>query len=198
MLEKEYEEYLRIIDNSIQKFFAQQTPYIFCKEGCSLCCESGEYPFSKLEFEYAMMGYNKLSPKEQNIIQDRIKTVLKQRKNSNEKPFLYECPFLINKKCSIYKYRGITCRTHGLMYWEISKNDELVKKIPNCVSANLNYSSVYDKKTKTISSKKWEESNINAEPCAYNLGRNMLLNNNMTQKLGLDFEEEKTLIDWFL
>ncbi|MFA7659044.1 MAG: YkgJ family cysteine cluster protein [Candidatus Gastranaerophilaceae bacterium] len=192
-----YEKYLDKIGEHLQKFFAQQKPYIFCKEGCSFCCEFGEYPFSEVEFQYAMKGYDTLSEKEKNIIQKKIEKIKKEKEKTATKEFMHECPFLIDKKCSIYKYRGIICRTHGLLFFTVDKNGESKNKVPKCVHLGLNYSSVYDEAKGIISSELWRKSGIKTEPVAYNIGRKTLLNNNIAKEFGLDFGEEKALIDWF-
>ena len=44
-----------------------------------------------------------------------VQKILKERKNYKGEQFLYNCPFLINNSCCIYKYRGIVCRTFGLL-----------------------------------------------------------------------------------
>lgn len=194
MIEK-YERYLDLIGTKLlQKYFERQKEYIHCKAGCSICCENGQYPFSEVEFQYAMLGYNSLSENEKNIIQEKIK---KEKKKFVDEKSMYECPFLINKKCSIYKYRGIICRTHGLLFYITDENGESKNKIPNCVNYGLNYSNVYDDVTKTISSELWEKTGIETEPVAYNLSLKVLLNNDVTKELGLDFGEERALIDWF-
>lgn len=193
MIEK-YELYLEQIGGHLNKFFLQQKPYIFCKEGCSICCEVGEYPFSELEFKYAMLGYNNLSKEEKSIVQKNIKRIKKEKENSNDKKFLYECPFLVKKKCSIYKYRGLICRSYGLTYFTTGKDGKVFYNMPCCVDNGLNYSSVYDWQTGTISSKKWKETGIEAEPVSYNVGLDFLLNNEMTQEI--EFGESKAIIDW--
>lgn len=193
-----YEKYLDNIGESFDKFFAQQKPYICCKEGCSLCCESGEYPFTKLEFDYTLVGYNKLNEKEKNIIQEKVERIKKAKKeHSEDKKFMHECPFLIDTKCSIYKYRGLVCRNHGLMQYTTDKDDKMVYSMPHCVEEGLNYSNVYDPDTGKISSKKWKETGIEAEPVSYNVGLKFLTDNNTTRVLKLDFGEAKALIDWF-
>ena len=53
---KKYEAYLKYLNEKLGKFFQEQAPYIFCKEGCSHCCESGEYPLSEVEFAYLNLG----------------------------------------------------------------------------------------------------------------------------------------------
>ncbi len=200
MIEK-YEQYLEKIGGHLQKFFARQKPYIFCKEGCAICCESGEYPFSALEFQYAMIGYNNLSEEEKAIIQKKVQEIKTAKAEAKESPsdekFMHECPFLINKKCSIYNHRGIICRSYGLVYFTTDDNDKVSYKMPCCVDNGLNYSNVYDEETGNISSKRWKETGIEEEPVSFNVGLKFLLNNNMTKELELDFGEHKALIDWF-
>jgi len=195
---EKYEQYLGIISTRlIQKFFEQQKDYIHCESGCSLCCEYGQYPFSEIEFQYAMLGYNALSENEKRLIQEKVKKIKEVKIKSIDEEFMYECPFLIEKKCSIYKYRGIICRTHGLMFFLTDKDGEVKSKAPRCVHFGLNYSNVYDESTGKISLELWEKTGIKTEPIAYNLGLKFLLNNVVTEELELEFGEEKALIDWF-
>lgn len=192
-----YKKYLNNIDATIQEFFERQKPYIYCQKGCSLCCETGEYPISELEFEYMKSGYNKLNENKKNIIQEKINFLKEQKKICSERKFLHECPFLIEKQCSIYQYRGLICRNHGLMYHTVNKQGKQICSIPHCVNDGLNYSNVFDKITGTISSVKWIESGIEVEPVAYNIGTKFLYDNHTTQSLGLKFGEEKAILDWF-
>ena len=197
-MNEKYEQYLGIISTRlIQKFFEQQKDYIHCESGCSLCCEYGQYPFSEIEFQYAMLGYNALSENEKRLIQEKVKKIKEVKIKSIDEEFMYECPFLIEKKCSIYKYRGIICRTHGLMFFLTDKDGEVKSKAPRCVHFGLNYSNVYDESTGKISLELWEKTGIKTEPIAYNLGLKFLLNNVVTEELELEFGEEKALIDWF-
>lgn len=197
MLEK-YEKYLEIIeDRLLKKFFEQQKEYIHCKPGCSLCCETGQYPFSEVEFQYAMIGYETLSEDEKSIINSKAREIKIQKEQSKDDVFMHECPFLIDKKCSIYKYRGLICRTHGLMFYYKDKNGIEKNKGPDCVNEGLNYSEVYDQETGTISVEMWEKSGIKTEPLAYNLGQKILLNSDLAKGMELDFGESKALIDWF-
>lgn len=192
-----YEKYLENIGKSLDKFFEEQKPYICCKKGCSLCCEKGEYPFSELEFKYAMIGFDKLNEEEKNIVKNKAAKIKKNKEISKEAKFLYECPFLINKICSIYNNRGLVCRNHGLAYYLKKKNDEMKYILPHCVNDKLNYYSVYDEKTGTISSEKWAETGIEVEPVSHNVSWEFLTNNNTTKQLGINFGDAKSLIDWF-
>ena len=204
MIEK-YEKYLVKINGYLEKFFEQQKPYIHCKEGCSLCCENGEYPFSKIEFEYAMIGYQNLSDEEKKIVDENAKELKKKKENAindakngkTKEKFLYVCPFLINNKCSIYSHRGLICRSYGLMFFMQNKEGKLEYKKPYCSELGLNYSNVLDKETSVISSEMWKETGIEEEPLSYNVGLDFLIDNNMTKELGLEFGEQKAIIDWF-
>lgn len=192
-----YEKYLENIGKSLEKFFREQEPYICCKKGCSSCCETGEYPFSELEFNYAMVGYNNLSEEDKNIIQNKVAQIKEKKEAFKGDKFLYECPFLVNKVCSIYNNRGLICRNHGLAYYSKKQNEELKYILPHCVNDKLNYYSVYDEKLGTISSEKWAETGIDVEPVSYNISWEFLTNNDTTKQLGIDFGKAKSLVDWF-
>ena len=116
----------------------------------------------------------------------------KKEHNENEK-FMHKCPFLINKKCSLYKFRGLICRTHGLAFF--SKENKLL--VPACVDKGLNYSNVYDFENKTISVEKCENSGIKQEPLAHNVGLHFMTNNSFIDSIGLKFGEIKPMIEWF-
>jgi Fe-S-cluster containining protein len=196
-----YQEYLNWLSAYLEKYFKDQSPYIHCKEGCSFCCEKGEYPFSRLEFEYVSLGIKFLPVEVQNQIKQQVE-IIKEAKDSFKKTnegekFLHSCPFLIDKKCSVYDYRGLICRSHGLLYFDIDKNGEEQFRIPACVHRGLNYSEVYDEKLQMISSKKFIDSGIVVEPLSYNVGIDFLQDNEKTRELNLDFGESKALIDWF-
>lgn len=192
-----YEKYLDLLAPYLQKYFDQQKPYIHCKEGCSICCETGLYPLSNLEFDYMMIGLNSLPKKEKQQIYKSIEQIKIDRQNITDGIGYYKCPFLLDKKCSVYRYRSIICRTYGLMhFWEDKDNNQRFN-IPCCVSDGLNYSEVYDEERGTISAQKYAQSGIEAEPLSYNLGLKYLLSCEFAKDLKLEFGENKSLIDWF-
>lgn len=194
MIDK-YEKYLEIINRLLEKFFKQQEPYIFCKEGCSICCETGTYPTSELEFEYMMQGYEKLTQDLKDEVKNNIEKLKSEKAVSTESEFMHACPFLINKKCSIYEHRALICRSYGLMSF-CERNGEQKYKIPHCARLGLNYHQVLDKETNTISTAMWEKTGIEEEPVSFNLDIHFLHDNQETQKLLLEFGELKCLADW--
>ena len=192
-----YEKYLEIIDNYLRKFFEQQKDYIFCKEGCSICCESGTYPFSQLEFDYLQYGFSKLPDELKIQIIHEIKQLKEEKINAGDAKFFHKCPFLIDKKCSVYDYRALICRNYGLMYYYKNDKGEQRYHMPCCVSQGLNYSNVYDEKQGTLTTEKWEKTGIEAEPVSFNVSLDFLMENNLTEYLELKFGEQKHLLDWF-
>lgn len=187
MLNKNYTKFLYFLDRDLEKIFKNQKEYICCKEGCSHCCEDGEYPFSMLEYEYLMKGFDKLDSNIQKQINQNIKLV----KETN--PSTYKCPFLIDKKCSVYKYRGIICRTFGVLSEKANGN----LAVPFCYSLGLNYSKVYDEKIQKISLDLIQKNNYKTFPHPFNLRLSNIMNLDITKELKLDFGEVKRLIDWF-
>ena len=194
---KKYEQYLEMLAPYFKKYFEAQAPYIFCKEGCAICCETGVYPFGEVEFDYAMLGYEALTLEQKEEIQAEVKKIKLEKEKSGIKDFMHKCPFLLNKKCSIYNHRGIICRSYGLMYFTEDDKGELAYKMPCCVDDGLNYSNVYDPEKGTITTEKYKKTGIEIEPLSYNVGLKFLLKNSMTEKLELEFTEQKAIIDWF-
>lgn len=195
MMLKDYIFYMAYLTDKLQGFFEKQSPYIYCKKGCAKCCQEGEYPFSQAEFDFLMIGFSKLSAQTQKEITTKIDKIKEQKKMQSKtgETFLYECPFLINNECSVYEFRGIICRSFGL----IAINDKGNSKIPFCAFQGLNYSNVLDVDTKIISSEKFKKLNTDKPPLAYNVGYNILTSEDIEKNFHIEFGEKKALIDWF-
>lgn len=119
------------IDSKLQKYIEEHKEFICCRAGCSDCCEKGDYPISEEELKYLMLGYSKLENSKKILVQQNIKNMVKGG----------ACPFLIDKMCSVYPYRPIICRIHGLAF--LMKNG--VVKVPYCANNGKNYAQVYQK-----------------------------------------------------
>ena len=175
---KKYVRFLEEFDKKIEKYFKEQSAYICCKEGCSGCCEIGDYPFTQLEMMYLMEGYKNLPQDLQIKIRDKLMSIKRNRVSTH---LYYTCPFLTEGRCSVYKYRGITCRVFGLAYL---KNDKEVS-IPECVHDGLCYSEVSKNGYLTV------------EPIKEKLGLLDIINGELAKKHGLEFGMSRSLIDWF-
>lgn len=190
-----YMFYMTYLTRKLEGFFNDQAPFIFCKKGCAKCCQNGEYPFSKIEFDYLMVGFLQLPVDIQQKIMEKVKKLKEKKKNYNGKEaFVYECPFLFNDECSVYNFRGIICRSFGLM--SINNSGEN-SKIPFCAYEGLNYSNVLDSKTGIISQKKFDKLGIKEEPNAYNVSYSFLTSSNIEESFHIQFGDKKQLLDWF-
>ena len=94
-----YEEFLKNLDLKLAHYFDLHKQFIHCKAGCSACCKKGDYPLYPIELEYLMQGYISLDNATKQIVQQNIKEIEKGG----------ACPFLVDDKCSVYKYRPIIC-----------------------------------------------------------------------------------------
>ena len=174
-----YEKFLEKFDKRLSRYFEEQCEFIKCKMGCSACCEVGEYPFSRLEAEYLMSGYMGLPPDVKKQVKENIKRL------KSENPKFYQCPFLINHLCCVYKYRGIVCRTHGLAWFD---EDEGKVKLPYCVNLGLNYSKVFDRETGEV---------FLQDPIKERLKINSVLRSPAAEEYKLECGEIRPLIKWF-
>jgi len=173
-----YEKFLKEFDSIIEGYFNSQKANVVCKEGCSGCCEVGDYPFTQLEMMYLMQGYRSLPVYLQNEVRNNLLQI-KQRRVSTH--LYYKCPFLTGGRCSVYKYRGITCRTFGLAYL---REDNTVH-LPECVNEGLCYSKVT------------KDGVLSAEPVKEDLSLLKITEGKLAKKYNLDFGQSRSLIDWF-
>ena len=197
-LQNKYFQFIRVITSRIDANFENQKEYIKCKEGCALCCKNGEYPCTELEFEFLKLGIGTLDIPTREIVVNNIQKLKAEKKLCKDEKFLYECPFLINNRCCVYKYRMIICRTFGLPYYDDKSDadgDNRIK-IPFCMNRGLNYSNVLDKETGKISNKLYEEGGYKNNPQASSLTLNVIKNEFGQKVMGLNFGEVKPLIDW--
>jgi len=191
---KIYQKYLETIDSYLKKCFEEQKPLIKCKCGCTSCCETGEYPFSRLEMEYLMDGFTKLDAPIRQEIKAAIENLLEQ-KNNVSKEFLHRCPFLSREgKCFLYERRGIVCRTHGLASFE-KINGQKVIKLPECSKLGLNYSEIYSKNGISIAD--FQKFGLEG-PIKHSLRLNFFERELLRETSGLEFGEIRPLLEWFV
>lgn len=185
--------YLAYLNKKLRGFFENQYPYICCKKGCAKCCQNGEYPFSKLEFDFLMVGFLKLPEELQKKIISKVQNLKEEKQKQNNEKFIHECPFLFNNECCVYEYRGIICRSFGL----IAINNQGDSKVPFCAFEGLNYANVLDVDTKIISQEKYEKLGDVPQPLAFNVKYDFLTSKSIADNFKIDFGDKKPLIDWF-
>lgn len=191
-LKKRYEIFLYTLNKELQKMFDNQAEFIKCKEGCSYCCEKGEYPFSELEFNYLIEGYKQLDSNTKKIIKENIKQINKEKSKNTDIIFMHKCPFLIDKRCSVYKNRGIICRTFGLL---CEHNDGRLT-IPFCHEYGLNYAQLYDKELGQLIDERDGIKLSKTEPAAFRIERDNIMNLSIAKNLNIVWGDSKTMIDF--
>ena len=197
-----YESQLNQITVKIDSYFAQQKDYIKCKQGCSICCSNSYYPSSELEYKYLKKGIELYYSKEDvELLHKKVfeiyKNVLEFKKNnSNIFEFSYVCPFLKDNKCSVYKYRPLVCRAHGLIIKDSSAKiaKEAKGSIPYCVNENLNYSNIWDDEKKLLSREKVEALGLKVTPKVYDLSCSSLMN----LFEGVTFGDTRIIYEWVI
>ena len=178
--------FLQSVDEDLKKIFDYQKEYLFCKKGCSLCCEQGDYPLSQIEFEYLMEYFIKLDDDTKTLINQNIKKI----KEINED--LYSCPFLINHSCSVYSHRPFVCRTFGVLTEDAKGNPAF----PSCATKGLNFSQIYDKEKKHLSADLVEKNHFKIFPKIFRLNNKVIMNLPRAKELDIKFGEAKRLIDF--
>lgn len=184
MLQK-YEDYLETLKNRLDEYFTNQKEFIKCANGCGLCCTLCYYPASELEYKYLKIGIDtKLSEEEKENVNKKAIQIIKDRTaflktNSNVFDFTYECPLLINKACPVYDYRPLLCRTHGLLYQDISNANKI--NAPICKEFGLNYSNIND-------------TNLKTTPEVYDLSYSSV----MRDAQGVEFGDVRMLVEWIV
>ncbi len=189
-----FKQYLNTIDEVLKGYFEHQKEYIFCKKGCAHCCEIGQYPYSELEFRYLLLGFFKIPLKEQQEVIKRIQNLKKEyQETEDKKEFRHRCPFLSeDKSCTVYEYRGLICRTFGL----ITLLDSGKCAIPFCQELGLNYSNVFDNKTRKIDFDEIEKRGYKNIPHPRKTNIKTLMSPEMFEGEPIDFGEIKSLIEW--
>ena len=191
-----YVKFLEFIQNRLNTFFENQKEYIFCKKGCARCCKNAQFPYSLTEVQYLLKGAIELDCDIQEKIKENILNILKEKKNFQGKIFKYDCPFLIDNVCCVYEYRGIVCRTFGLVNQNPKDKDSKLK-VPFCYKFGLNYSNVMDEKQNKITQEKITKAHTKEEPHGFNIDYHFLTGDDFERGFNFSFGEKKALIDWF-
>lgn len=197
---KNYLVYLEFITKKIQNFFEEQSDFICCKKGCSICCKNAQFPYSEIEFRLIYKGLKELNPIVQKQILDKVDVIIKEKQKHNEKTpnekFKYDCPFLINNICSVYQYRGLICRMFGLMTFSPYKDQKT--NIPFCAYQGLNYSTVLEDVKNNVLKENFLKQENAEKLKAYNVEYETLIKEETGKDFGFEFGEVKPLIEWFI
>jgi len=126
------EEIFRLMD-SHYKAMTQQ--YGFLCMGCDEnCCLTLFYHHTLLECLYLHVGYRKLENIEKSALQQSAVHFDHHQQVTGDRPgqsFRRMCPLNINNKCTLYEYRPMICRLHGIPY-ELHAPDNTIIRGSGC------------------------------------------------------------------
>jgi len=108
--------------DQLQQEVHSQNPEMICHAGCSFCCEHHGSPITHtLEWQAIepLLDQDLAFRSRVRVRFDTLKQGLRQNLKSGELVSLREalfessCPFLEDRRCSVYAVRPLTCRTFG-------------------------------------------------------------------------------------
>jgi len=136
------ERLLNIFLDRLQDIFAAMDPaytrvaeqYQFQCDGCpDNCCLTRFYHHTYLEYFYLCRGFETLDVHQKSEIQVRAAEVCRETATADEKqlPVRQMCPLNHDSLCTLYPYRPMICRLHGIPH-ELQKPGQKVIYGPGC------------------------------------------------------------------
>ncbi|MCG8615275.1 MAG: YkgJ family cysteine cluster protein [Desulfobacterales bacterium] len=101
------------------------------------CCLSLFYHHTQVEKAYLWHGFKTLSPQTQTTVLAKARDYLEKTFGTEGTPSpdtdskKIPCPLLSDGRCSLYTYRPMICRMHGLPH-ELHRPDGQIMKGPGC------------------------------------------------------------------
>ena len=116
-------EYSRAIDH-----------YQFHCDGCTdNCCLTRFHHHTYLEYCYLVSGFERLSPARKDEVLEKARAVCRETAAADEKGMRVRlmCPLNEDSLCTLYPYRPMICRMHGIPH-ELKKPGYETIKVPGC------------------------------------------------------------------
>ena len=123
-----------IFDNMDRQYDEVAGQYGFQCNGCEdNCCRTRFYHHTYLEYLYIHSGFNNLAIQTKQKIISRAGDVCRINDMADEKPAATKpmCPLNFDGLCSLYNYRPMICRLHGIPH-ELRKPGQSVFRGPGC------------------------------------------------------------------
>ncbi|MBW1984772.1 MAG: hypothetical protein JRI53_08630 [Deltaproteobacteria bacterium] len=128
---KRLEELYRAMDS---KYKAAADFYEFACTGCEdNCCFTRFYHHTFVEYFYILDGFEALEHEKSMEVKKRAGEVCKKSNAADEKgtPVRLLCPLNIDSLCSLYQYRPMICRLHGVPH-ELNTPERGISRTPGC------------------------------------------------------------------
>jgi len=128
-------ERLRDIFSAMDRDYNRATEYYqFQCDGCTdNCCLTRFYHHTYLEFFYLRWGFEKLDSRKKGAILSKAEEVCRDTARADEKemPVRLMCPLNYDSLCTLYPFRPMICRMHGIPH-ELQKPGQKVIQRPGC------------------------------------------------------------------
>ena len=108
--------------------------YQFQCDGCmDNCCLTRFYHHTHLEFYYLRMAFKNLESRKKNEILLKAEKICRETARADEKemPVRLMCPLNDDSLCTLYPYRPMICRMHGIPH-ELQKPGQNLIQGPGC------------------------------------------------------------------
>ena len=115
--------------------------YGFECTGCEdNCCLTRFYHYTLIEYLYIKEGFQCIENEKQAEVKQRSLVVCRKTDESdqNGKPVRLMCPLNVENLCSLYAYRPMICRLHGIPH-EFQRPGQGILKSPGCGSFAVKY-----------------------------------------------------------
>jgi Fe-S-cluster containining protein len=110
--------------------------YGFACNGCEdNCCLTLFHHHTHIEFFYLNKGFRALDRQRQVAIAEKAQTVCSAVRwvEKNGPPLQQMCPLNVDNRCSLYAFRPMICRLHGIPS-ELHRPDGKTTRAPGCAS----------------------------------------------------------------
>ena len=117
-----------------RKFAIAAQHYGFQCRGCEdNCCLTRFHHHTFLEYLFVRRGFDSLNPPRQNAIRAKAEAVCRQTETAENMglPVRLMCPLNIDGMCTLYHYRPMICRLHGIPH-ELHKPGQPIVHGPGC------------------------------------------------------------------
>jgi len=126
---------LQEIFDAMDRAYNEAAEYyqFFCSGCTDSCCLMRFYHHTFLEYLYLLTGYQSVAKKKQNAIIKRAATVCRKTAAVDRQAIRvrHMCPLNIDGLCSLYAYRPMICRMHGIAH-ELHQPGKAVTFAPGC------------------------------------------------------------------
>ena len=132
-----YFERLRLLFEAMDRQYSRAAAhYGFTCSGCpDNCCRTRFYHHTHIEFLFLQIGYRSLNAEIRRMLKTRAAGVCQapDREKMDSLGFRSMCPLNVDALCSLYAYRPMICRLHGIPH-ELNKPDGNTVCGPGCIT----------------------------------------------------------------